>query len=222
MHTQDEQQEYCQYISNLQQKDNEYESNMEHQQGCKYVLHLEPNTSVCPDFYMDRDACHAYDQFSKHVEHIITDDCIDSYMFLADHNYQCDLNPVVPLSCDHHAENKKTTIVDDQNLISREPKGCLFSSKEECMYEQLSFLNKQVSNHGLEDPIAAYMDSYVLDCLKILVFITSQVFMGKHVSLKEYFSLFSDLCYSLLISGMDGIPSFMNFLEWLLWKFSFT
>jgi hypothetical protein len=204
------------------QQDSEYESDLEQQQGCKYDSHLESNSSTFADFSMDKDACLVYDQFSKHVEHIITDDCIDSYMFLADHNYQCDLNPVVPLSCDHHAENKETAIVDDQNLISREPEGCLFSSKEECMYEQLSFLNQQVSNHGLEDPIAAYMESYVSDCLKIPVFIISQVFMGKHVSLKEFLSLFSDLCYSLLISGMDGIPSVMKLLEWLLWKFSFT
>ena len=171
---------------------------------------------------MDKGACLAYDQFSKHVEHIITDDCIDSFMFLVDHNYQCDLNSVVPIFCDHHAENKETAIVDYQDLISRGPEGCLFSSKEECMYEQLYFLNQKVSNHGLEDPIAAYMESYVSDFLKIPVFITSQVFMGKYVSLKEFISLFSDLCYSILFSGLDGIPSVMKLLECLLWKFSFT
>jgi hypothetical protein len=55
---------------------------------------------------MDRDACYAYDQFSKHFEHIVADDCIDNYMFLADH-YQCDLNPVVQLSCDHYSENEE-------------------------------------------------------------------------------------------------------------------
>ena len=84
------------------------------------------------------------------------------------------------------------------------------------MYEQLSFLNQQVSNNGLEDPIASYMESYVSYCLKIPFFIIPQVFMGKHVSLKECLSLFSDLCYSLLINGMDRIPSFMKLLEWLL------
>jgi hypothetical protein len=60
------------------------------------------------------------------------------------------------------------------------------------MYEQLPFLNQQVSNHGLKDPIATYMESYVSDCLKIPVFIISPVFMGKHVSLKKFPSLFSD------------------------------
>jgi hypothetical protein len=65
LHAQDEQQEDCQYISNLQQKDSEYESDLEQQQGCKYVLHLEPDSSVCSDFPIDRDACHVYDQFSE-------------------------------------------------------------------------------------------------------------------------------------------------------------
>ena len=94
-------------------------------------------------------------------------------MFLSNHNYQCDLTLIIQLSCDHHAENKETTIFYDQDLISRGPEGCLFSSKEECLYEQLYFLNQKVSNHGLEDPIAAYVESYVPDCLKILVFINS-------------------------------------------------
>jgi hypothetical protein len=54
---------------------------------------LEQNSSVYSYFSIDMDACQAYDQFSKHVEHIVTDDCIDNYMFLANH-YQCDLKHV--------------------------------------------------------------------------------------------------------------------------------
>jgi hypothetical protein len=52
-----EQQEDCQYISDLQQKDSEYESDLEQQQGCKYDLHLESDSSIFADFSMDRDAC---------------------------------------------------------------------------------------------------------------------------------------------------------------------
>jgi hypothetical protein len=109
-------QEECQYILDLKQEDSKYDS------------HLESNSSTFTYFSMDKDACLVYDQFSKHVEHMITDDCIDSYMFLANRNYQCDLNPFVPLSCDHHDENKETIIVDDHNLILREPKD-FFSRK---------------------------------------------------------------------------------------------
>jgi hypothetical protein len=80
------------YFENLhapdeQQEDSEYESDLEQQQGCKYDSHLELDSSTFADFSMDEDACQADDQFSKHVEHIITDDCIDSFMFLADHNH---------------------------------------------------------------------------------------------------------------------------------------
>jgi hypothetical protein len=65
-----------------EQEDNEYESDLEQQQGCKYDSHLESDSSTFAYFSMDKDACLAYDQFSKHVEHIITDDCIDSLYVL--------------------------------------------------------------------------------------------------------------------------------------------
>jgi hypothetical protein len=101
LHAQDEQQENCQYISNLKQKHSEYESDLEQQQGFKYVLHLEPDSSVCSYFPIDRDACHVYDQFMKYFEHEVTNDCIDNHTSLVE-NYQYDLNYVVQLCCDHY------------------------------------------------------------------------------------------------------------------------
>jgi hypothetical protein len=114
-------------------KDSEYESDMEQQQGCKYVLHLEPNSSVCLDFPIDRDACHVYDQFPKYFEHEVTNDCIDNHMFLVEH-YQYDLNFVLQLSRDH---NFKEEVVspDDQDLLMKKEESYQFSSKEAFMDE---------------------------------------------------------------------------------------
>jgi hypothetical protein len=170
---------------------------------------------------MDRDACHAYDQFSKHVEHIIIDDCIDDYMFLNDH-YQCDLKPFVPLSCDHHAGNEETAIVDDQELISKEKEGYLFASREAFMDEQLFSVDQHASDIGFKDPFAALLESYVSNFLKISNFIISLIPMGEYGFLKELMSLLLYLCYYSLISDIDEIILVIKLLEWLLWKSVFT
>jgi hypothetical protein len=146
-------QENCQYVSNFEQEDNEYISDLEQQQGCKYISDLEPDSSVFADFSMDRYACQAYDQFSNHVEHTVTDDCIDNYMFLADHN-QYALNPTLSLSCDHYSE-EGVVATDDQDLIIRELEGYQFSRKEAFMDEQLFSVDQYVSDLGFKDLVAA-------------------------------------------------------------------
>jgi hypothetical protein len=140
LHAQDEKQEECQYISYLQQKYSEYESDLEQQKGCKYVLNLEPDSSVCSDFSIDRDACHVYDQFLKHFEHEVTNYCIDNYMFLVEH-YQYDLESTVQLSCDHYFEEEKLS-PDDQALLIKCEEGYLLSSKEECMHGKLFYVDQ--------------------------------------------------------------------------------
>jgi hypothetical protein len=80
-------QEDCQYILDSEQEDSGYESDLEQQQGSRYDSHLESNSSIFEDFSMDRNAYQSYDQFSDHFEHVAVVDCIDIYMFLADHNY---------------------------------------------------------------------------------------------------------------------------------------
>ena len=49
---------------------------------------------------MDRYAYQVYDQYSNCVEYTVTNDGLDNYIFLADHN-QCVSNIASPLSYDH-------------------------------------------------------------------------------------------------------------------------
>ena len=49
---------------------------------------------------MDRYAYQVYDMFSNHVEYIVTNDYLDKYVLLADHN-KCVSNISSPLSYDH-------------------------------------------------------------------------------------------------------------------------
>jgi hypothetical protein len=114
---------------------------LEQQQGSRYDSKLESSSSTFADFYMGRNAYQSYDQFPKHFEHVAVADCIDNCMFLSDHS--CDvLNPAAPLSCDHSYE-EETTIVDDQELVSKEQGGNLFARRENFIEEQPGLLNNQ-------------------------------------------------------------------------------
>ena len=61
---------------------------------------------------MDKYAYQVYDQFSNHVEYTVTNDGLDNYIFLADHN-QCVSNIASPLSYDHIYEKG---VVSPQHL----------------------------------------------------------------------------------------------------------
>jgi hypothetical protein len=155
-------------------RDQAYFENMhahEQQEDCEYDLDLELNSSVFSDFSMDRDTYHAYDQFLNHFEHAVTDDYIDNFIFLVDLN-QNTLNPAIQLSYNQYSENETVTL-GGQELLTEEQEGYLFSSKGECMYEQLSFLNQHDSDLGFEDPVVALLESYFSDSLKISDFIIS-------------------------------------------------
>jgi hypothetical protein len=198
------------YFENLhahEQQDCEYISDLE-QQECKYESDLGQHLTVSSkysDFSMDRDVHYAYNQFPKHFEHTVTNDCIDNYMFLVDH-FQYVLNHVVQLSYDHYSEEEIVS-PDDQELILKGQEGYLFSSKGEGMHEQLSFLNQHISNYGFEDPVASLLESYFLDSLKVSDFIISPTFVGEYGFLKESISLLLCSCYYLLISSRDEIIS---------------
>jgi hypothetical protein len=90
------------------------------------------------------------------------------------------------------------------------------------MHWQSSFLNQHDCDHGFEDPVAALLESYLSNSLKISDFIISPALVGEYDFLKEFLSLLLYFCYYQLISGRDEIISVMKLLEWLLWKFSFT
>jgi hypothetical protein len=116
-------QENYQYVSYLEQEDSEYQADLE-QQGCKYISYLDQDSLVFADFSMDRNACQVYDQFSKHVEHTITDDCIDNYIFISYYN-QCVSNSASPLAYDHYFE-EGIVAINDQEMIIRELEGYQF------------------------------------------------------------------------------------------------
>jgi hypothetical protein len=111
-------------------------------------------------------------------------DCIDNYMFLADHS--CDaLNPVVPLSYDHSYEGE-TAIVGDQELVSKEQGGHLFASREAFTEEQPGPLKQPEFCHVIHDPVAIYMESYVSDFLKFSNGIISPILTGEYGFMKYF------------------------------------
>jgi hypothetical protein len=180
---------------------------------------LESDSSVFADYSMDRYACKVYDQFSNHVEHTVIDDCIDNYIFLVDHN-QCVSNISFPLSYDHYSE-EGVVATDDQDLITTELEGYQFSSREAVMNEQLFSVDQHFSDLGFKDLVAALMESYISNHLKISDFI-SPAFTGEYGFLKDFLSLLICFSYYLFISDRDKIISVLKLLEWLLWKSAFT
>ena len=84
----------CQYVSDYEKEDSEYNFDLEQQRGSGCDSNLESDPSIVADFSMGKDAYQYYDQFSEHVEHEVLVDCIDDYMFLAAHNHEV-LNLVV-------------------------------------------------------------------------------------------------------------------------------
>jgi len=192
----------------LQQDDSEYGSD------------LEQNSSKFSYFSIDRDVHHVYDHFPNLFEYTSNDGCIDDYMFLVDYNLDV-LNHAVQTSCDHLYE-EEVVVLDDQELLMKEQGGHLFLSKGEFMQRQSFFLNQHVFEYGFEDPVAALLESYLSDFLKISHFIISLALRGEYDSLKMFLLLLPYLCYSLLISAIDEIISVIKLLEWLLWKSAFT
>jgi hypothetical protein len=53
-------QENCQYVSDSEQEENEYKSNLEQQQDDRYDSHLESDSSIFADFSTDGNACQSY------------------------------------------------------------------------------------------------------------------------------------------------------------------
>jgi hypothetical protein len=84
----------------------------ERQGECKYDSYLGQFFLVFSYFSMDRDIDHTGVHFFNQFEHVVKDDCIDNYIFLADHNHNF-LAPTIQLSCDHYSEEETVTL-DDQ------------------------------------------------------------------------------------------------------------
>jgi hypothetical protein len=172
---------------------------LEQQEECEYFRFGTTFFKVFIFFHGQGCTYYVYDQFPNHFKHTFQDGCIDNYIFLVDHNQDA-LNPAIQLSYNQYSENETVTL-GGQELLTQEQEGYLFSSKGECMYEQLSFLNQHDSDHGFEDPVAVLLESYFSDPLKISDFIMSPTFVGEYGFLKESISLWLYFCYYLLISG---------------------
>jgi hypothetical protein len=145
---------------------------------------LESGSSTFAYFSMGRNAYQSYDQFPEHFEHVAVADCIDNCMFLVDHSYDV-LNPFAPLSCDHSYE-EETTIVDDQELVSKEQGGNLFASRENFTEEQPGLLKQPGFCHIIHDPVAIYMESYISYFLKFSNCITSPILTGEYGVMKYF------------------------------------
>jgi len=133
---------------------------------------------------MGRNAYQSYDQFPEHFEHVVVVDCIDNCMFLVDHSYDV-LNPVAPLSCDHSYEEEMAT-VDDQNLVSKEQGGYLFSSRENFTEEQPGLLKQPRLCHIIHDHMAIYMERYISNFLKFSNCITSPILTGEYGVMNDF------------------------------------
>jgi hypothetical protein len=145
---------------------------------------LESGSSTFADFSMGRNAYQSYDQFPEHFEHVAMVDCIDNCMFLADHSYDV-LNPATPLSYDHSYE-EETTIVDDQELVSKEQGGHLFASRENFTEDQPGLLKQSGLCHIIHDHMAIYMESYISNFLKFSNCITSPILTGDYDVMKDF------------------------------------
>ena len=89
-----------QYISVFEQEGNDYVSVLEQQQAAEIVSDCESYFSTLAEHSRDRYSCKIYDQFAKRVEPMITNDCIDNYIFRADHNL-CHSNISLSSSLEH-------------------------------------------------------------------------------------------------------------------------
>ena len=119
--------------------------------------------------------------------------------------------------------------MDDQTLIRRKKEGHQYSNIAIVTAEKEFSINMQLfpeSQHifylGLKDLVAAFMESYISDNLKISDFLSLPVFPGKYGFLKKFLSLLLHVKHHLLINDKYEISSVFKLLGWLLWKSTFT
>ena len=238
----DEQQEDCEYFSNSEQSSSElldiFMDRDVHHSYDQFPNHVEyafptlenDQKNLQPIVYHgDIDVLNAAEMFSvqKIKEQIQNDTvvpvydktngCIDDFIFFT----QDVLQPIVQLPSDYFYE-EEIVIFDNQELITRGQESHLFSNKGKSIYRQSFFLNQQASDHGFDDPVAAYMESYVSNLMKISDFSNSPVLRSECDSRKKFLSMLSFFYYFLLSSLLDEIISVIKMLEWLLWKSTFT
>ena len=66
-------------------------------------------------------------------------------------------------------------------------------------------MNQNVFDLGFRDPVAALMELYISDPLKISDFVYSSVFTSEYAFLKVYLSLLMSFSYFLLRNDRDNV-----------------
>jgi hypothetical protein len=132
-------------------------------------------------------------------------------------------------SSSEHFSEEKVVMIDDQDMSSREQEGGQSSSRGTTMAEQEAAIDVQlfpedqyVSDFPFKDPVAAFMELYFSESLKVSDFFSSPMFSGEYDFRKEFLSLWLHFKLHLLINDKDEISSVLKLLGWLLWKSSFT
>jgi hypothetical protein len=217
----------CQYSSESEQEGSEYETDMEQQPEGEYISDSESDSSVCAEYSRDRYESEVYDQFVNQNESMVTDDCIGNYIFLADH-YRYDLNSVLSLSNEHHSEEMIVTI-DDQDPIIKELESPQFSNRKTIIAKQEAAIDiqlfpeyQQISDFSFKDPVAAFIELYISERLKVSDFFSLHVFFAEFGCANNFYPLLLHFKHQVLINRKDEIITVLKLLGWLLWKSAFT
>jgi hypothetical protein len=115
----------CHYTSDFEQENNEVGTVLEQQRVCELFLDSDLNFSTVSEYSRDRYESEVYDQFANQNESMITNDCIENYMFLADHN-PCHLNIALSSSAEDCSEENSKYETDKE----QQPEGEYISDSE--------------------------------------------------------------------------------------------
>jgi hypothetical protein len=120
-------------------------------------------------------------------------------------------------------------MINDHKLISRELEGDQSSSKGIVTAEREAAIDvhffpedQYVSDLCFQDPVAAFMESYISRNLKISDFFISLMFTGEYSFFNEFYSLLLHFQHQLLSSDRDKVSLVLKLLGWLLWNSAFT
>jgi len=193
---------------------------VEQQEECKYRSDLTQHLTKCSDFALNQVVNHVGVHILSHLEQEVEDDCLSNFVIKADYS-QISSNFVKQSSYEHFYE-EEIVICDDQKFFLKDQGGSLFSRKREDILKQSRVLNQFDCDLGFEDPVAALLESYLLDSFQFSDFIILLAFVNKYDPLKEFLWLLSHFYYYLFISGRRRILLDMKLLTWLHWKHEFT
>ena len=102
----------------FEQENNEVGTVLEQQQVCDLFLDSDLNFPTISEYSRDRYEYKVYDQFANQNASMITNDCIENYMFLVDHN-PCHLNIALSSSTEDCSEENSKFEAD----LDQQPEG---------------------------------------------------------------------------------------------------